>query len=257
MHVTSFYNDLSPFYHLIYTDWEGSVKKQGRQLDAVIRSEWSPQHRRVLDAACGIGTQTLGLAELGYDVAASDLSEQAVERARGEADERGLNLDFRVADMRSVHDAHDGGFDIVIACDNALPHLLSDEDILQALRAFHDCLRPGGGCVITTRDYENEPNGRGPDGGLALRPTGIRKDERAVYTAWQVWDFEGDVYTMSLYLTEDTGEDRPETRVFRTRYYSIPTGRTMELMRRAGFRHVRRLDDAFFQPLMVGTKKAE
>jgi hypothetical protein len=61
---------------------------------------------------------------------------------------------------------------------------------------------------------------------------------------------------MSLYLTEDDGEEAPSTRVFRTRYYAIPTDRTMELMRRAGFANVHRMDGAFFQPLMVGTRPA-
>ncbi|WP_309246574.1 class I SAM-dependent methyltransferase [Ramlibacter montanisoli] len=44
----------------------------------------------MLDAACGIGTQVLGLAEKGYELTASDLSPGALERLRQELHRRGL-----------------------------------------------------------------------------------------------------------------------------------------------------------------------
>jgi hypothetical protein len=34
--------------------------------------------------------------------------------------------------MRAAHDHHGREFDVVIACDNAIPHLLSDDEILLA-----------------------------------------------------------------------------------------------------------------------------
>ena len=42
----------------------------------------------------------------------------------------------------------------------------------------------------------------------------------------------------------------------RSRYYAISTEHLMELMREAGFAHVRRIDDAFYQPVLVGTRPA-
>jgi ubiquinone/menaquinone biosynthesis C-methylase UbiE len=81
MSVADFYDQLSPFYHLIYADWDASVKRQASQLDAVIRELWEGRVRTVLDAACGTGTQAIGLAELGYQVTASDISLESLERA--------------------------------------------------------------------------------------------------------------------------------------------------------------------------------
>jgi len=40
---------------------------------------------RVLDGACGIGTQALGLAGRGHRITGCDLNAAAVERARQEA----------------------------------------------------------------------------------------------------------------------------------------------------------------------------
>ena len=44
-----------------------------------IRQRWGEARLSILDVACGIGTQTLGLAALGHRVTASDLSAGAVE----------------------------------------------------------------------------------------------------------------------------------------------------------------------------------
>lgn len=53
----SFYAGLTPFYHLIYPDWEGSIRRQAGHLDSVIREIWGSSVSSVLDASCGIGTQ--------------------------------------------------------------------------------------------------------------------------------------------------------------------------------------------------------
>jgi SAM-dependent methyltransferase len=75
-----FYNQLSPFYHLVYPDWEASIKRQAADLDAIIKEFFGDGTKRILDVTCGIGTQTLGLAQLGYDLTASDISGGAIER---------------------------------------------------------------------------------------------------------------------------------------------------------------------------------
>ena len=54
---------------------------------------------RALDLACGAGRNALCLAEAGYAVEAVDISGVAVERARATARERGLDVDWRVADL--------------------------------------------------------------------------------------------------------------------------------------------------------------
>lgn len=124
-------------------------------LDSVIREMWGTGSG-VLDVSCGAGTQALGLAGLGYDVTASDLSPDAVKRAKQEAAKRELSIVFSVADMRRAFDHHQRRFDVVISCDNSVPHLLSNGDILSAMQQFYKCTRPGGGCIITVRDYEKE-----------------------------------------------------------------------------------------------------
>ncbi|MDY7096129.1 MAG: class I SAM-dependent methyltransferase [Acidobacteriota bacterium] len=119
--MPNFYDELSPYYHLIYPDWEASIEPQGEQLAQLIRDRWGREARSILDVACGIGTQSLGLAARGFDIQASDLSEGAVARARQEAEARGFEIQFSVCDMRSVASHHPAGFDVVLCADNSIP----------------------------------------------------------------------------------------------------------------------------------------
>jgi len=244
-----FYDDLSPFYHLIFPDWDQSIQRQGEQLDSVIQAQW-PGCRTVLDASCGIGTQALALAARGYTVTGSDISSREIERAGKEAKRRGLDIHFVVADMRSACATHGTGFDLVISCDNSIPHLLTDDDLLLALRQFRDGLRPGGGCIITIRDYENEERGAN-----LVKRYGVRIADGKRYVLFQVWDFHGNYYDLSFFvIEEETATKQVTTHVMRSTYYAISTGRLCKLMREAGFSGVRRIDDAFYQPLLVGIK---
>ena len=146
--MEGFYDQLSRYYHLIYQDWEASIARQGQQLADLIRKQWGPDAKTILDVSCGIGTQSLGLAAQGFEVAGSDLSSEAIVRAEREAASRGLSIKFSVCDMRHVEVHHPGNFDVVLSADNSIPHLLSDADILEALKGMGSRLRPGGGCII-------------------------------------------------------------------------------------------------------------
>ena len=122
--MDDFYDRLAQLYDLIFVDWDATMEQQAGHLAATIRELWGADVRTVLDVACGIGTQSIGLAKKGFAVTASDLSARAVERAKVEARQRGVQIDFSVCDMRTAHDHHGRQFDLVISCDNAMPHLL-------------------------------------------------------------------------------------------------------------------------------------
>lgn len=244
------YDDLASRYHLIFADWDNAIERQGEQLDEIIQREW-PRHRTVLDVSCGIGTQALALAGRGYTVTGSDLSANEIERARREADSRGLAIRFTVCDMRAVHATHGTGHDLVISCDNSVPHLLTDDDLLLAFQQFSACLRPGGGCLITVRDYEKEERGRN-----LVQHYRPRVEDGKRYVPFQVWDFDQEHYDLAFFLVEeDLTTGQASTHVMRSRYYAIPISRLCDLMRKAGFENVRRLDGAFYQPVLVGTKR--
>ncbi|RKH18577.1 class I SAM-dependent methyltransferase [Corallococcus praedator] len=150
--VLDFYEGLAEEYHLLFADWEQSVERQGAVLDALLRRSGAPPPRRVLDCACGIGTQALGLAARGFGVHATDLSPSAVARAEREARAMHVSITTGVADMRMLDWQVPDTFDVVMACDNALAHLLEDSDLQDAANAMASRLVPGGLLVASLRD---------------------------------------------------------------------------------------------------------
>lgn len=250
--MTDFYNQLAPFYHLIYGDWDTAIDKQATQLSAFIRERWGEHVQNILDVSCGIGTQAIGLASKGYKVTASDLSSKEIERAREESLKRNLDVSFSICDMREAHSHHLAQFDVVISCDNSIPHLLDDQEIMKALKQMYACTLVGGGCLLTIRDYDKESRGTG-----IVKPYGIREEAGKRYLIFQVWDFEGELYDLSMYLIEeDRQASTANTHVMRSRYYALSPNHLMQLMEDAGYVSVARLDDQFYQPVLIGTRAA-
>ena len=247
MTVRAFYDELAPRYHLVYADWDASIARQGAALDSLLR-ELFPAVRDVLDVAVGIGTQSIGLARLGSHVTGSDLSRGAVHRAAAEAAWRGLSLPLHVADFQQLPVAT-SSVRLILCCDNSLPHLPSPTAILGALREWYRCLRPGGGCLVSMRDYGEPP----PPGTVEDRPYGERTWNGHRYMVRQRWTWNGSRYDVALDMT-GLEADAPALPPITTSYLAIPVTHVARLMTEAGFRGVVSLDGRLFQPVLVGFK---
>jgi SAM-dependent methyltransferase len=246
--TTAFYDHLAPHYHLLYGDWESAVQRQGQALAALLADEGVQPGEPVLDAACGIGTQTLGLLAHGHRVVASDISPAAVERLKAELQRRGLTAQARVDDLRTLAHAATGSMAAVLACDNSVPHLLTDADLLACFRQAHRCLRPGGSLVISVRDYAAIVR-KTPD----VHPYGMHKGpDGHRFIAVQVWEWDGAHYDLRMYLTTEAPDGSCSTTVATSRYYAVGIEQLTALMREAGFAEVQRRDDVLFQPVLVG-----
>jgi len=152
--ILRFYARFAADYDLIFADFEQTVRRQGDALDRLIGVVALGPARTVLDCSCGIGTQALGLAAHDYSVTATDLSPDAVERARREAVACGVTITFGVADFRRLEDEVEGQFDIVLSCDNSVAHLLTDDDLRLAANSMHSKVKPGGLLLLSIRDYD-------------------------------------------------------------------------------------------------------
>ena len=93
MNAAGFYDGLAPRYHLLFNrDFAATTAEHARRLAIIIEQNWPGEIRAVLDVSCGIGTQAIGLAGLGYQVTGVDISPRAVDRARSTADARRRRL---------------------------------------------------------------------------------------------------------------------------------------------------------------------
>ena len=250
--MSDFYDRMASLYHLIFQDWDKSIERQAGQLTGILRERWGADRRSILDVSCGIGTQAIGLAQRGFVVTASDLSYGAIARAKAEARRRTVAIDFSVCDMRAAYTHHRRQFDVVLSCDNSITHLLNDDDLLLALRQMYDCTRPGGGCLLTVRDYDREERGTG-----LVKAYGVREEGGRRYVIFQVWNFVDRFYDMAMYFVmDDRASQQLVTHVMRTQYNAIGTDQLLALMSEAGFTSTERLDGRFYQPVLVGNREA-
>jgi ubiquinone/menaquinone biosynthesis C-methylase UbiE len=79
----------------------------------VLYETFGDKKLRILDVGTGTGFLAILLAELGHDVVGIDLSEKMLERAKKKADEKGLDIEFMIADAENLP-FDDGEFDAVI-----------------------------------------------------------------------------------------------------------------------------------------------
>ena len=245
------YNDLASSYHLIFEDWERSIARQAAVLGPLIERTTGVPVPRVLDCACGIGTQALGLAQRGHVLVGSDLSQRAVDRAREEAQQRGLNIPFYVADMRDLSTVPERDFDAVLVGDNALPHLMTQLELEQALAQMWMKLADPGVLVATLRDYDTLSATK-----PSVQPPAFYVRDGKTRIVHQVWQWDGNAYVFHLYITIQT-EDGWDVRHFASRYRALLRAELNQALGRAGFTGVEWLDpevSGFYQPIVVARK---
>jgi SAM-dependent methyltransferase len=98
---------------------------------------------RLLEVGCGIGVDSIQLANCGFDVTAVDLTESALTVAREFAAVRGVSIDFRLDNAEGL-DFPDESFDAVYSF-GVLHHT---PDIEQSVKEVHRVLRPGGTAYV-------------------------------------------------------------------------------------------------------------
>jgi glycine/sarcosine N-methyltransferase len=242
--VQDFYDGLAADYHLVYGDrWDDAVTRQGEVLDGLIR-EVHDGAVRVLDCSCGIGTQAIGLALLGHRVVGTDISERSLERARVEAARLGADVAFAVADFRDLSTVS-GTFDVVLSCDNALPHLLDEAEIAGALRAMRSKLRTGGLLIVSIRDYDTARPAPPP-------PYVVDGPPRRLVVRMHDWDApDSPLYTVRFFFITES-EDGWELAHHAARYRAMPRPELEAAARAAGFDEIAwREDVGYHQPILT------
>jgi len=247
MDARTFYDELAEDYDALHADWPSSVRSQGETLDRLIRGELGDAPQRVLDCACGIGTQAIGLALRGHDVLATDLSPGAVERAAREAAAMGAALRTGVADFTRLAEQVAGTFSCVLACDNSVAHLHADSDLAGFAAGVRAKLEPGGLALVSLRDYAPLVAERAPGHPVRVGPGTIS------FQVWE-WDDDGRSYELAQFTLRGEGE-RWETACRRTRLRALLREELCGALSGAGLAEVRWRtpgETGYYQPIVTG-----
>ena len=194
----SFYDEMATQYEKLFLDWQSTTREQAAILDRIFNDNGLDRKAHVLDCACGIGTQSIGLATLGYQVSASDISDGELAQARERAKNNSVQIRFEHADFRHLSEVFHEQFDIVIAMDNALPHMLTRTDLESAIKSILGRTKDGGVFVASIRDYdtllETKPSHSTPY---------IHKTDKGQRISFQTWAWEDDSYHFVQYIIDD------------------------------------------------------
>lgn len=252
MNITqTFYDSMATQYDKLFQDWHAATREQALLLDSLFRKAGFGKAARLLDCACGIGTQAIGLAGIGYSPAASDISLGELEEAKRRAAQQQAAIRFERADFCALSEVFSDPFDIIICMDNALPHTLTAADLKKAVNSIIGQLAAGGIFVASIRDYDALLETKPP-----YSPPYIHQTEKGQRVAFQTWAWEGDLYRLTQYLIED--EETLKTSKFDCCYRATRREELTGLLLAAGCSHVQWLmpeESGFYQPIVVAKKK--
>ena len=194
----TFYDNLASQYDKLFLDWQSTTQEQALILNKLFGEYGFDDTARILDCACGIGTQSIGLASLGYQVTASDISDGELAQAKERAAKNQVKIRFEYADFCALSQTFSEQFDIVIAMDNALPHMLSKSALEAAIKSITNQIAPGGLFVASIRDYDALLVDKPP-----YSPPYIHKTDKGQRVSFQTWDWDGEHYKLVQYIVDD------------------------------------------------------
>ena len=248
--IQTFYNNLATQYDKLFLDWQETTRQQAEILDKIFKSNGFDYSAKLLDCACGIGTQAIGLARLGYQVTASDISDGELAVAEKRATENDVKICFRQADFRTLSDTFAEKFDMMIAMDNALPHMLTAADLAVAIKSIVNQIEQNGIFVASIRDYDSLLEKKPP-----YSPPYIHKTDKGKRVSFQTWEWKEENYKLTQYIVED--EESLQVSKFECEYRATRREEITKLLLANGCSKVEWMfpeETGFYQPIVVVRK---
>lgn len=140
-----FYEMLVDYYDEIFPTSERTLEFLGKDLE---------EAAKVLDAACGTGTYTIGLAEKGYQAVGVDLDESMIALAEKKAENLGLDVDFIVSDMLNIDLVSTSDLDRIFCIGNSLVHLKNRQEIKTFVETAFSLLKDQGDLILQVINYD-------------------------------------------------------------------------------------------------------
>lgn len=183
--------------------------------------------KKIAETACGTGSISFRLAQLGYDVTASDISAGMLDCAKKKARAAGYKCMFIVQDMTALELPKR---DALVCCCDGVNYMQSESELMAFFKGAYACIKKGGMLLfdMSTKYKLNE----------ILSDNFFYDDGDDVTCFWQsektgdarvklevsVFVREGDVYRRYDEAQEQTAYDKE---------------RVLELLREAGFSECR------------------
>lgn len=184
----------SPLYEALYAHRDSDDAHLLAEL--ITRHAPVDRYSRLLDVACGRGRHSLNFAQRGYQVTGVDLAPSAIQKAKNQAKNAGLEAQFVIGDMRN---ALNDRFDLIVNLFTSFGYFSTDEDNELPLKAMAEMLNPNGQIWI---DFLNP---------VFVRNT-LVSDDRGQIPGWEFvikrWVDHGAVQKEIHLVQPDTGDEQ-------------------------------------------------
>jgi len=191
--------------------------------------------RSVADLACGTGSTTRILAQMGYRITAVDLSEDMLTEAMDKCSDLENLPTFVHQALQELHLPR--AVDLAVCFLDSLDYILDPDDCAEAIRRIYKCLNPGGVFIF---DVNTPEKLRAMDGQVFL------DEDDDVYCVWRgEFDEETNICSYGMDLFQREGECWNRSFEEHQEYaYSIE--QLTAFLKRAGFTNIQVYGDREF-----------
>ena len=177
------YDQFSADYHWLYSDEALAGKHFLKQFNDILKS--IPQNSMILDCSCGIGQNTIALAEKGFTVYGSDASQGMIEQAKERSKSLNKEIPFIKSKWAELPLKIDHSFDITFCLGNSIGHCKNKNEMISSFKGIRSTLKTGGLLVLDSRNWEklffSKPR-------FTLTGTGLRNNIKCI--PLYVWNFK-------------------------------------------------------------------
>jgi len=143
-----FFNQLADEYDMMIPFAEAVERKKKILKDIISR-----EMKNAADIGCGTGTDSIVLARLGLNVASFDLSPEMIGKAKANAVNEKVKINFSVSDAANIPNKFNDSFDLVISFGNTFANIKKEEFVNSLHRCFN-ILKKNGMLLIQVLNFE-------------------------------------------------------------------------------------------------------
>lgn len=176
----------------------------------------------ILDLACGTGEYSIALAHEGFKVTGIDISDQMIIYAKEKAAKENVKVNFQIDDMLKLDSINT--YEGIICIGNALVHLNSEKDVLDALKRMYESLKTDGKIIIQVINYDLILDKKLP--GLST----VTNDR---YSFYRNYEFDGHKIHFKTRLTDGLRVFVDETLLLPLKYQQL-----IDFLNKSGFKSI-------------------